>query len=448
LEHFYFLRLLNISSMLRLALLFLVLIVYGSLYPFAVWVVPSGRPFGFLLSWPMYLSRPDLVQNVLAYAPFGLFLSAWLLQRRSLTGRGALARVAGAALLLSLSMECLQQFEPARNASTADIAMNVLGSLIGAMLALLLDGDGLPATVVTDHVTALPWFSRHRLHAARARSFHCGILPNLGFAAIALWALAETSPLVPAFDLADLGSKIGFLTWQLAHPLTLSLPRLIVAAAQLSSLGLLMRLLVRDDGAGRLKHAVPLFAAVLAAVFIVKMLVYGRHLMIEELLAAALALAAVHGCRNGAAPALAAGGAALLLGGFVADELLPGPGMITWQFNWVPLSGQMRSLSGLENILVLFWPFFTLAVFGRFLTPARRREPVSWLGGLLVLALVFQLEWMQQALPGRYGDFTQVLLALGGWLLPWSFRTADFKRPLPVPAAASTAAPTAATSTA
>ena len=161
--------------------------------------------------------------------------------------------------------------------------------------------------------------------------------------------------------------------------------------------------------------------------FCAKLLVLGRYLQLAELAGAALALGVLAIFRGAAvgARAVAIGGAASLLAAFVLAELLPGGGR-THAFNWVPLAGQLRSLAGMENILELFWPFFALAYLARALTPPARRAQVGWLGSLLVLALVFQLEWMQQGVPGRYGDITQVLLALGGWLLPWSFMGADF----------------------
>ena len=40
-------------------------------------------------------------------------------------------------------------------------------------------------------------------------------------------------------------------------------------------------------------------------------------------------------------------------------------------------------------------------------------------GALLLALLVFGLEWYQQYLPGRYGDFTTVVMAIGTWLLFW-----------------------------
>ncbi|WP_426113671.1 VanZ family protein [Massilia sp. PWRC2] len=412
--------------MLRLTLLFLILIVYGSLYPFTEWTPARTPLFAFLLQWPVHIPRADLVQNVLAYAPFGLFLGLYRLRRPGARAAAALRWTVEAGFLLSLTMECLQQFEPVRTASTADIAMNVLGSAAGAVLALILAATPLPpAWSAARH----PGLLIARLHDWRQRCFYGGTLPNLGLAAVALWVLSQTSPLVPAFDLAYLGHKLVVLAWQLRAAAHAALAPLLVVAAQLVALGLLMRTVLRPRPEQRYGDGV--FAAMLALVFAVKLLMVGRYLVLSDVAGAAIALAVLavlqRDRRSGRRRAALAG-SVLLVAGFIVGESLVGDGGGLHPFNWVPLSGQMRSLTGLENILELFWPFFALAYFVRWLTAAGRRFQVMMLGALLVLALVFQLEWMQQALPGRYGDITQVLLAVCGWLLPWSFRSADFQR--------------------
>jgi len=415
--------------MLRLALLFVILIAYGSLYPFDVWTQPAPPLFHFLGVWPATIDRADLVQNVLAYAPFGLFFCLWRLGRDAVAS--AIARTAAAGLVLSAVMESLQQFEPARTASTADIAMNVLGALAGAVLALVF-GRAASHPVHPGQHGLHPLRAVAALQRWRDRRFASGTLPNIGLAALGLWALSQTSPLVPAPDPAYLARNLASLGWELRHPLRMGLSGAVVVAFQLTGLGLLLRSLVQQRylpaPGGRSAGAEGrLFISLLALVFSTKLIVYGRMLGLSDVLGAALALGLLHLVRAASARTVAQAGGAALLCGFVLNELLASPGGFLHDFNWVPLAGQMRSLAGLENILELFWPFFALAYFVRVLTPLARRAMVSSMGGVLVLALVFWLEWHQQDVPGRFGDITQVLLALGGWLLPWSFRSADFR---------------------
>lgn len=433
----------------RLVLIFLVLIAYGSLYPFDVWAPPHAPLFQFLTAWPTVLDHADLVQNVLAYAPFGLFLCLCFLGAGKAGTRMAVLGTAGGGLVLSTLMESLQQFEPARVASTADIAMNVAGTLAGAVLALVF-GRPVAASALAQRHRLHPLRSIHDAQRWRARRFKSGTLPNIGLAALALWALSETSPLVPALDLRYLARNLVNLAWELGHPLETGLASVLVAACLLTGLGLLLRSVLRGGGdgssplahargplAGQLRASVPrapealMFVGMLALVFGAKLMVYGRMLGMADVLGGALALGVLHLTRAAPAAAVARAGGAALLCGFVLGEVLPAGSASYWDFNWMPLAGQLRSLSGMENILELFWPFFALAYFVRTGTPAVRRMQLMFLGGALVLALVFWLEWHQQEVAGRYGDITQVLLALGGWLLPWSFRSDDYQAAAP-----------------
>jgi VanZ family protein len=82
----------------------------------------------------------------------------------------------------------------------------------------------------------------------------------------------------------------------------------------------------------------------------------------------------------------------------------------------------MHTLSGFSEILSLFWPFLALGCLGAFITRAHRRRWMAFIGGLLVLAVMFALEWQQQTIPGQHADITDILLALAGWSLPWWWR--------------------------
>lgn len=393
--------------MRRLVLVFLLLIVYGSLYPFGGWSEPLAPLFGFLFANPARVEKADLVQNVLAYMPFGLFMVAWLM--RSTRFGVALVTAAVAGGVLSLTMESIQQFLPSRDASRIDLVLNVLGSVAGGVLASLLHG----------HTLAGP-----RLVALRAHWLRSGTLPNLGLAALALWALSQTSPLVPTFDMGQLRHGLVLLYGSLRAPDTLQFAQLLTYACYLSGLGLLARSVTREG-----KPALLLYGSLVACVLSLKIIIEGRQLSLEAVagaLAAWIFLLAASGLRQAAWPGM------LLIGaGFVVSELAPGPDGMLYGFNWIPLVGQMRSLSGLQNILEIFWPFFAIACLARLGTPFGRRQPVVVIGTVAIAALVFWLEWSQQGLPGRFGDITQVLLACAGWIVPWSFAGADFDAPAP-----------------
>src|SRR5947208_10225535 len=62
-----------------LAFLYILLVLYGSLYPFKDWRTDGVVLLAFLTGpWPSHLSKPDVLTNLLAYIPLGLFLGCWL----------------------------------------------------------------------------------------------------------------------------------------------------------------------------------------------------------------------------------------------------------------------------------------------------------------------------------------------------------------------------------
>ena len=120
------------TSAWPLALIYGALIVYASLYPFADWRDQGIAPWAFLAApLPRYWTGFDVVANVLGYAPLG-----FLLALSSLRGHGAgrlgpaLGLGALAAGALSLVMETLQSYLPARVPSNVDFALNVAGALV------------------------------------------------------------------------------------------------------------------------------------------------------------------------------------------------------------------------------------------------------------------------------------------------------------------------------
>jgi VanZ family protein len=118
---------------------YVALIVYASLYPFAGWHDQGVNPFEFLWSpLPRYWTWFDLTANALGYAPLGFLLALSLLRRGSQgTSRrtAAITVVVASTAVLSLSMETLQNYLPSRVSSNVDFGLNVLGALVGAVLA-------------------------------------------------------------------------------------------------------------------------------------------------------------------------------------------------------------------------------------------------------------------------------------------------------------------------
>lgn len=122
--------------------IYVVLVVYASLYPFDNWRFQGVVSWSFLIApWPRYWTGFDVFSNVLGYVPLGFLLA--LAVHRSRRNWPAVVMASLMAACLSLLMESLQMFLPVRVPSNLDIALNVIGAWTGAVLAQCLAWVGL-----------------------------------------------------------------------------------------------------------------------------------------------------------------------------------------------------------------------------------------------------------------------------------------------------------------
>jgi VanZ family protein len=129
------------SSATLLAALYVLLLLYASLYPFSAWRDQGLNAFAFLTApWPHYWSQFDTLANFAGYAPLG-FLATLALLRTSLLP-WPVVWVALAASALSLVMEALQTYLPQRVPALSDWLLNSGGALMGAWLAHTLEKLG------------------------------------------------------------------------------------------------------------------------------------------------------------------------------------------------------------------------------------------------------------------------------------------------------------------
>jgi len=121
------------SSAVVLAWLYAALIVYASLYPFAGWRGIGTSPLAFLAQpWSRWWSGFDLVSNLLGYMPLGALLFGGQVRAGARWGAALVLAVLGGGVL-SLTMELLQNFLPERVPSNVDLALNFLGTALGAI---------------------------------------------------------------------------------------------------------------------------------------------------------------------------------------------------------------------------------------------------------------------------------------------------------------------------
>ncbi len=378
------------------ALLYALLILYGSLFPLAGWTEPADA-WRWLLgpqAW-LRLSWPDLVVNLLAYMPMGFGLV------RAMVGpwRAGLALPVAtlAGLGLSFCVEFAQGFLPARVPALSDLITNAVGTAIGASLALLVGGDSRTG---------------QRLRQWRGRWIMPGRQGDVALLALGLWALSQLSPLVPSFDLGNLRQGVAPLWRTLTGVRAFQPGAMLEYAFATAALALLALMVIRAE---RPRWAPVL--AFLAGVLLLKVPVVGRDVSFEAVSGAAVGLAVAAPLARLGPPARAAVGIALLVATIVTESLSPGASAVFSPFNWVPFKAHLANpLIGVNAILEAAWSAFALVWFTR--RASRGTSPVATaMGGAVMVALtLFVLEFAQQSIPGRVGDATTVLVGMVAWL--------------------------------
>jgi len=181
-----------------LALLYAVLVVYASLYPFTDWRDQGVDVGAFLVApFPRYWTGFDVSVNLAGYVPLGGLVALWVLRSRS--GAHPVRTGLLAVCALSLCMETLQTFLPSRVASREDWLLNSAGGWIGAAAAVALAQTG-----------AIDHWSR-----VRARWFVPGA--RGGLVLLATWPVALLFPPAVPFGL---GQVLERLEAELARHLT------------------------------------------------------------------------------------------------------------------------------------------------------------------------------------------------------------------------------------
>lgn len=368
-------------------LIYVALIVYGSLYPFSGWTA-SEDTFAFLSTWNIKaLSLPDLVVNSLIYLPLGAGIRLATV-RWPLVVSVLLATLIGGAL--SLCIETFQAHLPQRVPSLSDFILNTSGALFGAVLVGLLNPRG--------HLYALA-------HGWRVRSFQPGYEANLVLAALFGWSLSQLSPFVPSLDVGSIRFGLAPLAAVLTDPSRFSSSRALTTALEILALALL----VRDVR----KHPVPVGRAlrrIIFGVLALKVVVVSRQLSAEALTGAAVGLLIALASPRALKPHRLAISLLAILMSLIISELAPENGALR-TLNYVPFAAHMEnSMLGLSVIADTVWPYLLIVAALCRLRPASN----AWSATVVALcaAFAFALEWLQQYVPGRTPDVTTAVIAL------------------------------------
>lgn len=372
-----------------------VLIASASLYPFEG---EPGRLLDALVAGLPRLrewrtpSQRDAMVNLLLYLPFGL-LGSMALEKSSSTLRRILWPLAGAGLL-SLAIEIAQHALPARDPSAVDWVLNVISAALGAVFAAI--------------YSALPV----RPFSHRLQRLAIGPAPAL---LVALWLVAHLAPFVPRLRPGRIEAAIDA---SLAMPL--SPGHLFGYLACYLVLGALLHVLLR-----RAYFWSGLLALVACSIG-GRLLFVGQHLSPAEVLALAAAVVLIAALRRwdprhwDSRVFLPACFALLAAGLSPADAAADAGTAATVWLPFAELAGGLADPGSLPlpDRLFLGIGLAWLALNGG----TRRLPPLP-----LAVAVAIAAEFLQQWIPGRVPDTTDIAALLVGAALAQSVPKIDLR---------------------
>lgn len=374
----------------RLLLAVLLLVIYGSLFPFHYQHHDPGWADVSLLiqGSEERHSLSDLIGNILLFVPYGLLMAS-----PRMSGRAGRGLAAGAAL--AVLVQYLQFWFPDRDPSGIDAVINVLGILLGMWLGHFVSPRLLQGLA-----------SQHQQRPQFAL---------LASGLMLLWLVDRWFPLVPTLDVQNFKNGLKpLLDWSELSGLDV----LRHLAGWLVFLRLARYSLLQPLGiSGRL-----LLCALLVAV---EPLFLNNTIGPDNLTGLAIACLLAPWLRSG--PASLAIVMYLLLMTICLTALMPFDFKWAGGFGWVPFAGSLTGdpLTAVPPMVEKTYWYGSLVFMFRYLGVSHRST--CWSVGVLVLGL----ELLQQWLPGRTPEITDPLLVLAlAWLMKPAF---DRARPIEQP---------------
>ncbi len=363
-----------------LVIALLVIIVYGSLYPFDFRPLQPGDLAALTASLARLSTRGDILGNIVLFVPVGL------LARLAWPHRGWLWLIAWSGGL-ALAIQLVQLFLPSRDASLQDALWNLLGVVVGGMAAGLREQA---------------W--RIGLPLARSDRFALGLL--------GLWLAARLTPFVPSLDWQLIKDSLKPL---LLHP-QWDWDRILVQTA-------LWGVAARAwwtvwEGHWRLT----LWSLLVISVFALEAVIVANVVTLPSVLGAGLGTLLWAGVlarrANGNTPLALLLMLALLVQGLTPFQLRPEP----VPFGWLPMQGFLSALS-LFNVGVLLAKAY---FYGALLWILQRDGASLRFATTLTVLLTFAVEWAQTYLAAHTPEITDPLIAL---LMAWLYHA--LRRPSP-----------------
>jgi VanZ family protein len=369
------------------------LLLYGSLYPWH-FAIPPGHPNPLVLLLHSTLIPPvdrfallGIALNVAIYLPLGAVGGLALARRHS---RGT--AVWGALLmgfLLSASVEMLQLYVPGRDTSLTDVVTNSIGTAAGAVAAL----------VFRPQIESL-WAGRKwgRQGASAALLLAC-------------WAGYQLWPLIPQLSRTWLRFKLSALIGSGA----VSPVAVWAGAAEWFAVAAILSAVPATAGKRWLAAALLCLP--------LRLLILGRGLSLDDLVAAALAVLLwsifhKHAVRAG----MLMLGSAILLRGLA-------PFQFRWPasaFSWMPFAASLAS-SHAVGLVILLRKAFDYGAAVWLLQAEGLRYPLA---GAALAAVLAAIECVQMYIPAHTPEITDPLLALAMALALWRLSDSGKRRGL------------------
>ncbi|WOJ95034.1 VanZ family protein [Congregibacter variabilis] len=354
----------------------LLLIAYGSLYPFTYESPSLGVWHSFAGSLLRPSSIPDLLGNVGLFIPVGLCV-AQIGPHKYSCRSGLLALC----VLFALLLQVFQVFVAGRIPVLSDVLWNTVGLLVGFVFGL--------------------W--GRRLYQPRAARL---LVKPIPFLLALLWVVSELPPFVPSLDIGFAKSSLKPLMGRDG----IEFAAVWLAFAPAMTVGYLLRL--SDLG----RHSGSVLALLVLVVVAGKVLVLSQQLTMELLLGVGAALLATEALRvsddyRHRILVVASLVIACLLGALRPFEVASSAGT----FNFVPFADLLgrNMLENLQSLLPRLYLFaLLLGLLGRGF-------------GLPLALLVLGLELLQLWIPGRSSSISDPLWVLFiAWVMPLIDRSA------------------------
>jgi VanZ family protein len=326
---------------------YVLLVVYASLYPLEGWREHGVSPFDYL--WapaPRYVTDFDIAANVLGYVPYGFLGMAALYSvvRRSF----ALALVVVSGAALSLALEAAQSYLPTRVAASLDVAANIGGLGAGALFA----------------AAFLPQLHESRPLRRLRGIFLPGTVTDAGLVLLALWLFTQLNPATLLFAAGDLRDLLAAAPGTARPPQFFVAIEAITAAANLIAVAMLLSALVRPG-----ERAGGLLIVLIAGALAVKTAAFAILMRAHDVFAW-LTPGAQHGLAVGLLAALAAMmlprllrlalAAVLLMTATVLVNLAPpNPYLAATLKLWQ--QGHFLNFNGVTRWMSALWAFAALA---------------------------------------------------------------------------------------